>query len=47
MPKRKRIRAIIDTNLFISFLIGKRLEGLKKATVEFKCYFNFFRTKYP
>jgi putative PIN family toxin of toxin-antitoxin system len=29
MPK-SNIKTIIDTNLFISFLIGKRLSGLKK-----------------
>ena len=31
MPKRKKIRVILDTNLFISFLIGKRLKGLKDS----------------
>jgi len=36
MPKEKRISAIIDTNLFISFLIGKRLKGLKDALVNSK-----------
>ena len=30
MPANKRIRVIIDTNLFISFLIGKRLATLKE-----------------
>jgi putative PIN family toxin of toxin-antitoxin system len=34
--KRKKIRIIIDTNLFISFLIGKRLKGLKNSLVENK-----------
>lgn len=29
MPKRKQTRIIIDTNLWISFLIGKRLHFLK------------------
>lgn len=29
MPRKKRIKVIIDTNLFISFLIGKRLVSLK------------------
>ncbi len=29
MPRRKILKVIIDTNLFISFLIGKRLKGLK------------------
>jgi putative PIN family toxin of toxin-antitoxin system len=30
MPKQKKIKAIIDTNLFISFLIGKKLKSLKQ-----------------
>jgi putative PIN family toxin of toxin-antitoxin system len=30
MPKPKKIKAIIDTNLFISFLIGKKLKSLKQ-----------------
>ncbi len=30
MPKPKKIKVIIDTNLFISFLIGKKLKGLKQ-----------------
>ncbi len=30
MPRRKILRIIIDTNLFISYLIGRRLHGLKK-----------------
>jgi len=34
MPKRKKIKTIIDTNLFISFLIGKRLHGLKKMLID-------------
>ncbi|MGV8138170.1 MAG: putative toxin-antitoxin system toxin component, PIN family [Mangrovibacterium sp.] len=29
MPGIRKIKAIIDTNLFVSFLIGKRLHGLK------------------
>ncbi len=29
MPKSKKFRVIIDTNLFISFLIGKQLKNLK------------------
>ena len=33
MPKRAKIRVIIDTNLFISFLIGKRLKGLNELLV--------------
>lgn len=33
MQKRKKIKIIIDTNLFISFLIGKRLSGLKLTLV--------------
>ncbi|HKK62842.1 MAG TPA: putative toxin-antitoxin system toxin component, PIN family [Bacteroidales bacterium] len=34
MPRRKKIRIVIDTNLFISFLIGKRIKGLKKSLVQ-------------
>ena len=34
MPRRKKIKTIIDTNLFISFLIGKRLSGLKAYLVD-------------
>ena len=33
MPRKRRIKAIIDTNLFISFLIGKRLKGLKDSII--------------
>jgi putative PIN family toxin of toxin-antitoxin system len=33
MPEKKKIKIIIDTNLFISFLIGKRLVGLKQTLV--------------
>jgi len=33
MPKNKKIRVIIDTNLFISFLIGKQLKNLKSLIV--------------
>ena len=33
MSGTKKIRAIIDTNLFISFLIGKRLKKLKDYLV--------------
>jgi len=33
MPKKERIRIIVDTNLFISFLIGKRLSGLKQLLI--------------
>jgi len=33
MPRRKKIKVIIDTNLFISYLIGKRLVGLKSWLV--------------
>lgn len=29
MPEAKTFRVIIDTNLFISYLIGRRLHGLK------------------
>jgi putative PIN family toxin of toxin-antitoxin system len=34
MPGKKRIKVIIDTNLFISFLIGKRLAGLKQTLID-------------
>lgn len=34
MLKRNKIKIIIDTNLFISFLIGKRLAGLKQTLVQ-------------
>ncbi|OFX57336.1 MAG: putative toxin-antitoxin system toxin component, PIN family [Bacteroidetes bacterium GWA2_30_7] len=33
MPKDKRIKIVIDVNLFISFLIGKRLKKLKQHIV--------------
>lgn len=33
MPGKKKFKIIIDTNLFISFLIGKRLAGLKPMLV--------------
>lgn len=33
MPGIRKIRAIIDTNLFISFLIGKKLQGLKDLLI--------------
>jgi hypothetical protein len=33
MPRKKTIKVIIDTNLFISFLIGKRLTGLKQTLI--------------
>lgn len=33
MPGKKRIKVIVDTNLFISFLIGKRLASLRQAIV--------------
>ena len=36
MPRRKKVKSIIDTNLFISFLIGKRLKGLKKLIIDSK-----------
>ena len=36
MLKRKNVKSIIDTNLFISFLIGKRLKSLKKLIVDSK-----------
>ena len=33
MPGRRKINIVIDTNLFISFLIGGRLSGLKQSLV--------------
>jgi uncharacterized protein len=36
MHETKRIKTVIDTNLFISFLIGKRLSGLKHALINSK-----------
>ncbi|MCD4791572.1 MAG: putative toxin-antitoxin system toxin component, PIN family [Bacteroidales bacterium] len=36
MPEKKVNRIIIDTNLFISFLIGKKLKGLKDLIVNSK-----------
>ena len=36
MPKSKRIKVIIDTNLFISFLIGKKLKILKELLTDFR-----------
>ena len=36
MQKVKRIKVVIDTNLFISFLIGKKLQGLKGLLVDFR-----------
>ena len=36
MPKSKRIKVIIDTDLFISFLIGKKLQGLKELLIDFR-----------
>jgi putative PIN family toxin of toxin-antitoxin system len=33
MPKSKAIKVIIDTNLFVSFLIGKRLTKLKQLLI--------------
>ncbi len=34
MPDKKTIKVIIDTNLWISFLIGKQLKSLKPLLVE-------------
>ena len=34
MPDNKPIKVIIDTNLWISFLIGKQLSSLKSLLVE-------------
>jgi len=36
MPRRKENRVIIDTNIFISFLIGRRLHNLKDQIIDFK-----------
>jgi putative PIN family toxin of toxin-antitoxin system len=36
MLKSKRIKAVIDTNLFVSFLIGKKLQGLKGMLIDFR-----------
>jgi putative PIN family toxin of toxin-antitoxin system len=33
MPNNKPIKVIIDTNLWISFLIGKQLGGLKELLI--------------
>lgn len=34
MPNHKVVKVIIDTNIFISFLIGKKLKGLKDVLSE-------------
>jgi len=34
MPENQPIKVIIDTNLWVSFLIGKKLAGLKKLIVD-------------
>lgn len=31
MSKRKPVRVVVDTNVFVSFLIGKRIRGLFEA----------------
>lgn len=36
MQKSKTIKVIIDTNLFVSFLIGKKLQGLKGLLINFR-----------
>ena len=36
MPGKRKVKVIIDTNLFVSFLIGKRLSKLKSAIVNEK-----------
>ena len=33
MPGKRKIKVILDTNLFISFLIGKKLKSLKSSLV--------------
>ena len=35
MQRSKTIKVIIDTNLFVSFLIGKQLQGLKGLLINF------------
>lgn len=34
MIRKRKIKTVIDTNLFISFLIGKRITGLKDSLVD-------------
>lgn len=34
MPDQKPIKVIIDTNLWISFLIGKQLKSLKSLLID-------------
>lgn len=34
MANRKPVRVVVDTNVFISFLIGKRLRALFDAIVQ-------------
>lgn len=34
MAKRKPVRVVVDTNVFISFLIGKRLRALFDVIVQ-------------
>ncbi len=36
MPKSKKIKVIIDTNIWISFLIGKRIQNLKELIISEK-----------
>lgn len=36
MPNRKNIKVIFDTNIWISFLIGKRLQVIKDLIIEQK-----------
>ena len=36
MQKSKTIKVIIDTNLFVSFLIGKQLQGLEGLLINFR-----------
>jgi len=36
MPIKRENRVVIDTNIFISFLIGKRLKELKNHIIDFK-----------
>ncbi len=35
MPRKRKIKVIIDTNIFISFLIGKKLRSLKDLIIKF------------
>jgi hypothetical protein len=36
MPRKRETRILVDTNIFISFLIGRRLKGLESNLAQFK-----------